>query len=119
MSEMEIIIQNHGKILEDHEQCLKNLHERMLKVEVHTKTTDTKIDDLKLEMREGNSRVERLIEKLSDKIDSISQVNGTQNIEIAKVGTSLKGQGKIVTWFLTIVSSVGTGVIVALLLRGG
>lgn len=119
MSDIDHIIQEHQKILDNHDECIKNLHDRLVKVEYHTAITDSKIDDLKDEIREGNSKLETSIEKLSTKIDGICKINGVQDVEIAKVGTSLKGQGKIVTWFLTIVSSVGTGVIVALLLRGG
>ena len=106
------------KLILEHSEMLKQHGERLIKVETILPEIKQDIKDSKRENKESNERVEKLIEKLSNKIDEICKINGIQNIDIAGIKGSSRGYLSILMWIFNSISVVGTGVIIALLLKG-
>ena len=105
------------KLVMDHSEMLKQYGERLVKVETILPEIKQDIQDSKRENKESNERIEKLVEKVYDKIDEICKTNGIQNTEIANMKGSSKGYISILMWLFNAFSVIGTGVVIALLLR--
>ena len=106
------------KVLLEHSETLKQHGERLVKIETILPEIKQDIQESNRENKESNERVERLMEKLSNKIDEICKINGIQNTDIAGIKGSSRGYWSILMWIFNSISVVGTGVIIALLLKG-